>query len=221
MTLNVIRSQLYSLFAVLTCFPEEDIWSEVLPKGQITILKALLEDLANEQINAQDKGKNKEQSYGLVFFSPTLTLEQLNIEYTSLFDNTAKAVSLHGRSYLQNGDQKLFEDLFRLYGHFGLQLNENKNDFWPDSLQMELEFMHYLTHLTTLNDHLGLNIYKAQRDFLNRQLLPLVKGISQALKETNSEIYAPMLEVLHQFIVNEQAYLNELIGDNINIQQVS
>jgi len=190
-------------------FPEDVIWAQAIAEGRIGLLDELLDELPYQH------------SLTNIALCADLSLEMLNVEFTNSFDAGTATIPLHGRSYIGGGDQKLFEELFRFYSHFGLELDKSCNDFWPDSLQMELEFMHYMAYLETLNDGTRISILKGQRDFLRRQLVPLVEGIREKLAATAHSTYTPLVALIADCVHEEQRYLNDEIGDQVNLRQVS
>ena len=60
----------------------------------------------------------------------------------------------------------------------------------PDHLSVELEFMHFLTHLE--NEASGrpddlASLYRAQHDFIARHLSRLMRGLKSGLKSDNMQ----------------------------------
>jgi DMSO reductase family type II enzyme chaperone len=203
------RSSLYSRFGAYMAFPTAQVWQESLHKNTYTLLEGA------------DRGLPYAFCLGTSGIKGSYTLDDLEQAFTVNFDTGAAAVSLHGRSYTNDGDQKLFEELFRFYEHFGLDFSSSNNDFWPDSLQIELEFMHYLTYLEGLAGDSNIAILKAQRDFLTRHLRPLIAGIKASLLEKNTPIYTQLVTLLNEFVEADHVYLNEVIGDQISVKQIA
>jgi DMSO reductase family type II enzyme chaperone len=209
MSASESRSSLYCRFGAYMAFPTARAWQESLRQNTFTLLEGA------------DSGLPYAFYPGTPEVEGNYTLDDLEEIFTVNFDTGAAAVSLHGRSYTNDGDQKLFEELFRFYEHFGLDFSSSNNDFWPDSLQMELEFMHYLTYLEGLVGDNRNAIIKAQRDFLTRQLRPLLAGVNASLIEKNIPIYTQLVTLLNEFVDADHAYLNEVIGDRISIKQIA
>jgi DMSO reductase family type II enzyme chaperone len=203
------RSSLYSRFGAYMAFPTARVWQESLCQNAFTLLEGT--------------GKGLPYAFypGTSGIQGSYTLDDLEQAFTVSFDTGAAAVSLHGRSYTNDGDQKLFEELFRFYEHFGLDFSSSNNDFWPDALEVELEFMHYLTYLEGLAGENRLPILKAQRDFLTRHLRPLLAGIKASLVEKNTPVYAQLATLLNEFVEADHVYLNEVIGDQISVKQIA
>lgn len=203
MTSSEIRSQLYRLFASYVAFPEEDNWRVSLTGSRLVLL--------DEQVS--------QLPYPLAFSDLDIeagtSLERLNMFYTMSFETGTGLVSLHERAYSNKGEKKLFEELFRFYQHFGLDLSKNDNDFWPDALQIQLEFMHYLTYLQSVSNGDVEHLLKAQRDFLSRHLGPLIRGVCEALTAKDAGFYKPLMKNIEEFVSSETRYLNEHIGDQV------
>ena len=185
------------------------VWQESLRQNTFTLLEGA------------DRGLPYAFCPGTSGIEGSYTLDGLEQVFTVNFDTGAAAVSLHGRSYTNDGDQKLFEELFRFYEHFGLDFSSSNNDFWPDALEIELEFMHYLTYLEGLAGDSNIAILKAQRDFLTRHLRPLLAGVKASLVEKNIPMYAQLATLLNEFVDADHAYINEIIGDQISVKQIA
>lgn len=209
MSASESRSSLYSRFGAYMAFPTAQVWQESLRQNTFTLLEGV------------DSGLPYAFYPGTLEVEGNYTLDDLEVVFTVNFDTGAAAVSLHGRSYTNDGDQKLFEELFRFYEHFGLDFSSSNNDFWPDSLQIELEFMHYLTYLEGLAGDNRLPILKAQRDFLTRHLRPLLAGVKASLFEKNVPMYTQLATLLNEFVEADCTYLNEVIGDKISVKQIA
>jgi len=202
------RSWIYSIFDTYIAFPTIDSWGASLAQNKLVLFEDTIGDLPYHC------------HFDALTIDENLTLDDLNRAFTANFDTGTASISLHGRSYSNTGDQKLFEELFRFYEHFGLDFSSSNNDFWPDALEVELEFMHYLTYLEELAGEDRLGILKAQRDFLVRHIGPLVGGINDLLVEKEIPVYNHLMALLNEFVDAERSYLNEAIGDQISLKQV-
>jgi len=209
MSASESRSSLYSRFGDYMAFPTARVWRESLHQNTFALLEGA------------DSGLPYAFYPGTPGIEGNCTLGDLEEAFTVHFDTGAAAISLHGRSYTNDGDQKLFEELFRFYEHFGLDFSSSNNDFWPDSLQIELEFMHYLTYLEGLAEDNRIAILKAQRDFLARHLRPLIAGVKASLAEKTIPMYTQMATLLNEFVEADCAYLNAVIGDQISVRQIA
>ena len=131
-------------------------------------------------------------------------------DFNQSFDRAvnAKACSLREASYTQEDHSALFEELGRFYAFFGLGRSERAE--LPDHLSVELEFMHYLTHLegeqAQDEDELA-SVRRAQADFLVRHLSRLINGVRASVRPS-----VPACEALvahcHDFIDSELALVH-------------
>jgi DMSO reductase family type II enzyme chaperone len=109
-------------------------------------------------------------------------------DYVEAFDPSAgrRACSLWERSHTQENESSLFEELTRFYEFFGLSRGQGTET--PDHISVELEFMHYLTHLESKADGRPedlASIRRAERDYLHRHLSRVIRGINREFKSAN------------------------------------
>jgi len=128
-------------------------------------------------------------------------------DYNQNFDRAVnpKACSLREASYTQADHSALFEELGRFYSFFGLGRSERAE--LPDHLSVELEFMHYLTHLEAeqAQDEVEReSVRRAQSDFLTRHLARLIDGVRQNLRASVPECDS-LVASCHEFIQSELA----------------
>ena len=122
--------------------------------------------------------------------------------YSSSFEVGSPVVSFHERAYTRGAAHELFEELFRYYEHFGLDLKNSDNVHWPDSLLVELDFMQYLSHLESIavrQDDV-LSLQRGQHDFLDRHLVPLAKGIAEKLHTARISPYDQLAHLLERYV---------------------
>lgn len=117
--------------------------------------------------------------------------EAFEAEYIRLFQVGQRGrpcVSLNAADYddlLAGGDRPQF--LLRYsqwYRHFGLQIAEEGDNLLPDHLVCQLEFMAWLAQLefgATAGSELEYGYRRAQVDFLQKELLPLLPPLLSAL----------------------------------------
>lgn len=127
------------------------------------------------------------------------------IDYTTAFDPSmsADACSLRGLPYTQEAQSSLFEELTRFYEFFGLKRDESAE--MPDHVSVELEFMHFLTHLESNvadRPEALASVRRAQRDYLRRHLSRLIEGIRRDLKSENASC-VELVETAYEFIESD------------------
>ena len=133
--------------------------------------------------------------------------EDLGAIYTTNFEVGNAPFPLFERSYSETGDAELFEELYRFYEFFGLSCDNGKIGDWPDSLIVELEFMHYLGFLEAKHDGTTGSLGRAQRDFLERHLLGLTTGLGNALSNEGLVYYTGLAAALQRFVTADLSFL--------------
>lgn len=133
------------------------------------------------------------------------------VDYNDAFDPSVNeaACSLRERVYTEEDQSSLFEELMRFYEMFGLKRSEQAE--MPDHLGVELEFMHFLTHLEVQvadRDQDLASVRLAQRDFLTRHVARLVHGLRGKL-QTGSPQCLQLVETTSDFINAELALFKE------------
>ena len=130
-------------------------------------------------------------------------------DYNNAFDPAVNedACSLREGAHIKEEQSALFEELVRFYEFFGLGRGEGAE--MPDHLSVELEFMHYLTHL---EDHVAdrpdelASVRRAQHDFVVRHLSRLMRGLQSGFKSRNPNC-VELVEACTSFIDTELAYV--------------
>lgn len=130
--------------------------------------------------------------------------------YNAAFDQAVnpKACSLREASYTQADHSALFEELGRFYDYFGLGRSPQAE--LPDHLSVELEFMHFLTHLEAEQAQDAQerdSLRRAQGDFLGRHLARLMDGVRDGLRSTDPACQA-LVSTCHDFIASELALVS-------------
>lgn len=128
-------------------------------------------------------------------------------DYNDAFDPSinADACSLRERAHTEGDQTYLFEELMRFYELFGLKRGEKAE--MPDHLSVELEFMHFLTHLESQVEDQPedlASVRRAQHDFLTRHVARLVQGVHGKLK-SGSEQCTQLVQAAQDFISAELA----------------
>lgn len=183
------RAQAYRLFATWFGPPAREVWVDALAEGSFRAMPSC-EVLSTCGL---DLDKHRFQRGG--------DFKELAQVYSSSFEVGNPAVSFHERAYTRAVANELFEDLFRFYEHFGLDLKNSDNVHWPDSLLVELDFMQYLSHLESIAVRREdvLSLQRGQHDFLDRHLVPLAKGIAEKLHTVNIPPYDQAADLLERY----------------------
>ncbi|PKO89849.1 MAG: hypothetical protein CVU18_02845 [Betaproteobacteria bacterium HGW-Betaproteobacteria-12] len=132
-------------------------------------------------------------------------------DYNDAFDPSIRdaACSLREGAHIEDDASGLFEELMRFYTFFGLEREEGAE--MPDHLSVELEFMHYLTHLESQvadrPDDLA-SVRLAQHDFIERHLSRLVNALCGKLDSPSTACVA-LVETCAAFIGAERARAKE------------
>lgn len=128
-------------------------------------------------------------------------------EYNDAFDPSVSeaACSLREGAHSVDDQTALFEELVRFYEFFGLARGEAAE--MPDHLSVELEFMHFLTHLESrVGDEPEslASVRRAQHDFIARHLARLVQAVRSKLKSQDPACVA-LVAVCDDFVNAELA----------------
>lgn len=132
-------------------------------------------------------------------------------DYNDAFDPgiNDKACSLREGAHIEDDASGLFEELMRFYSFFGLEREEGAE--MPDHLSVELEFMHFLTHLESqaADDPESLaSLRLAQHDFIERHLARLVDAVGSKLDSPSAGCMA-LVETCTAFVGAERARARE------------
>ena len=119
------------------------------------------------------------------FAVPELPVQELRLRYTNLFEASDRsgAISLHESDFVPTPRAKVWEDLVRFYEHFGLRYDGEVIHLWPDHLAIELECLQYLTFLEAGIAGDITPLLRAERDFIDRHLLPWLPDLAGQLVE--------------------------------------
>ena len=132
-------------------------------------------------------------------------------DYNEAFDPSVsdKACSLREGAHVEDDQSALFEELVRFYEFFGLARGDAAE--MPDHLSVELEFMHFLTHLESRAadrpDDLA-SIRRAQHDFITRHLCRLMRGLKNGFNSPNPQC-VELVATCAEFIDSELDQLKE------------
>lgn len=136
-------------------------------------------------------------------------------EFNAAFDPSVceTGCSLREGLYTEEDQSSVFEELMRFYSFFGLQRGEGAE--MPDHLSVELEFMHYLTHLeseATLEPEALASLHRAQHDFLTRHLQRVVRGLAAAL-QSQEPACVQLVQTCVAWLDDELAYTQTLVNE--------
>lgn len=135
--------------------------------------------------------------------------EGLKIEYDRLF--RSNEIWLYGAEYLaENEFQRahMLSDIMGFYKAFGLDIENNR----PDSLEAELEFMHYLIfkEINAPDTEKASICRDAQNKFFNEHLYPAGKKIAERIIPlSKNKFYTNAGRKLSGFLESEKKGLNE------------
>jgi DMSO reductase family type II enzyme chaperone len=92
--------------------------------------------------------------------------------------------------------KEAMEELLRFYRHFGLTLSEDPRDL-PDSVPTVLEFLQFLAWRQGREDAAAAaSLQAAERDVIQRHLLPWAQTTDQRLAERSGEFYPRLVQLL-------------------------
>ena len=117
------------------------------------------------------------------------------------------AVSLHASAHLERDQTDLYQEMIRWYDHFGLKRRDGGE--LPDHLSIMLEFLQFVTaqeHANAKDAAAVTSLHAAQRDFIERQVMPLVETVIGKL-ETDQPRYHALPRALRAFLEDELAAL--------------
>lgn len=167
------RSKIYGLFAEALAYPQG-----------ASVIRLLDGDLLAELGEAFELSPlDLTPRPTLDFPDSRSAIHEVQIIYTELFDVTSGTpqVSLLERRYSDTPEQKLWEQLFGFYGHFGLDFSAGYAAEQPDHLLTELGFMHYLSFIEAGTAGDPDPYRRGQRDFLARHLGTWARALADKL----------------------------------------
>jgi DMSO reductase family type II enzyme chaperone len=139
--------------------------------------------------------------------------QDIRVFFTTTFESGHQGVSLRELAYSSLTEKALLEDVLRFYQHFGLGLSKGELREPPDSLPVELEFLHYLTYLEANAqkesgaDHNSAALQRAQRDFIDRHIGAWVRPFMLKLKGVpDNGFYAGLADLMACFLESEQHF---------------
>lgn len=139
-------------------------------------------------------------------FFPELTAEKESLirEYDRLF--RAKEIWLYGTEYTSEHEfqrSNNLSDIAGFYRAFGLEIDNDR----PDSLEAELEFMHYLIfkEIKAPDKEKAQICVDAQKNFFSEHLSPMARAIAQKIiAETENNFYKTAAGDILEFFTEEE-----------------
>ncbi|SMB23155.1 putative ethylbenzene dehydrogenase-like delta-subunit [Sterolibacterium denitrificans] len=202
------RSALYTLFAFLFAYPDQDLVAAIRGGEVARCMTALCSALDSEPPLQPEPDTAALSDAGG-------SDEDLAVEYTRLFDTGP--IPLYGG--LNHGTRmQVMEEVLRFFEHFGLAPNTQLNEL-PDHLVSELEFMHFLCHreADALETGGDADPYRrAQRDFLARQLGRWAPQLHPRLVEQSAlAFFLEVTRLLAAFLASETRLLQIATGATV------
>lgn len=124
------------------------------------------------------------------------SMRTLSMQYMSTFELPAgSACPLYTGIYARQRKEAM-EELLRFYRHFGLTLSEDPRDL-PDSVPTVLEFLQFLSWREAREQDDGMNVLQAaQRDVIQRHLLPWARSTAERLQDRAEQFYPQAVVLL-------------------------
>ncbi|MBI5922636.1 MAG: molecular chaperone TorD family protein [Betaproteobacteria bacterium] len=196
------RSEVYKILSSIFTYPKDEDQKDFVRYGAEL---ALLNAAAQLPFGVPAMG-----SLGGVHLTPAADAEDLQVTYSTLFDNCAgrPVISLHEKDYSKNETKQIWEDLIRFYEHFGVVYNLKDCKEWPDHIGIQLEFLHYLTFLEAGTPDDEIHVYvAAESDFLERHVAEWIPKFSEKLHSMAEDSpYGSLAQVLKQFVEEERTF---------------
>ncbi|MCG2635003.1 MAG: molecular chaperone TorD family protein [Gammaproteobacteria bacterium] len=198
------RSNSYRLFSQAFVFPMGDLLTALL-NGSLR--DALLEC-------AKDLPYACHYSSAEADYPTPNSRDAVSQSFTSLFDNCTgrPRVSVLERRHVRSTEQTLWEDLLRFYNHFGLDFSQGGANEPPDHLNLELEYMHYLSFLEAGAPQDRTPFQLGQHDFMERHLGVWSGAFADSVEavEEDNQPYAMLARMLAEFAQADFEYLKGL-----------
>lgn len=141
-----------------------------------------------------------------------MSRQDVRVFFATCFEAGGSPVSLRESAYSSRPEKALLEAVLRYYQHFGLGLSQGELREPPDSLAVELEFLHYLAFLELQArgeaggaENAGA-LRRARHDFMARHLGAWIRPFMLKLKGVpGNAVYAGLAERLADFVDRELA----------------
>ena len=197
------RAAAYALFSELTRSPFRSDGSVVaLPPAD---LPELLAELGRELPFAFDPSTLADAATRL----GADDVDTLAAEYSSLFEVGQPGPPVAVRESLTHVDgRQVREEVVRYYAFFGYRLNADEQ-WCPDHLSIQLEFMHLLAVRHQASARGDMQHLLASRDFLSRHLLVWFPAVVAAVAERSpGSWWQRVWDCLHAFLEGDRLWLD-------------
>ncbi len=207
--IDITRSRFYYLLALGFSFPAE----------QLRSCRSELQELADTLYPALNLN-----ALGLDVSGKQDDEAELEAEYINVFDGIEQKqyCKPYEGQWLEADRVKRQWEVKKFYNFFGLAIDSKTNEM-PDSLAMELEFMHFLAYRSanaqsvidaaqpSANDANQTEHYlRAQLDFMARHLSQWVPNFCEKLKDkTSVPFYVQLAQLTEKFITDDLEWLKE------------
>lgn len=145
------------------------------------------------------------------------SVDSLRVFYCSCFESGPSPASLRESAHLDMVEKTLLQEILRFYEYFGLELSGGELRELPDSLPLELEFLHYLTYLEAQSQGSSAGqsnlaaIQRGQRDFVSRHPASWINSFIESLEKVpESEVYLSLARLLANYLNQERDHLTSV-----------
>lgn len=207
--INITRSRFYYLLALGFSFPDEQLRS---CRSELQALAdTLYPTLKLDALGLDISGKQNDDA-------------ELESEYINVFDGIEQKqfCKPYEGQWLEADRAKRQWEVKKFYSYFGLAIDSKTNEM-PDSLAMELEFMHFLAYRSASaqstmdmankaekDPNQADHYLRAQRDFMARHLSQWIPNFCGKLHEkTSTQFYLQLAQLTDKFIADDLEWLKE------------
>ena len=200
------RSNSYRLFSQAFVFPMGDLLTALVNGGLRDALIECSKDLPYachySTIDAETTNPDSRDA--------------VSQSFTSLFDNCTgrPRVSVLERRHVRSTEQTLWEDLLRFYNHFGLDFSHGGATEPPDHINLELEYMHYLSFLEAGAPQDRTPFLLGQHDFMERHLGIWTTSFAENVEAEEDNVpYGTLARMLTEFVQADFEHLKAFKED--------
>ncbi|NVO12423.1 MAG: molecular chaperone TorD family protein [Rhodoplanes sp.] len=205
----ILRSAIYGELARAFAYPGPDLFEDVSVGDLAGDLVDMITDVYPDEIGPLAVARSD--------LDVTVTdLAELEAQYLATFETALPAtpLSLYEGSYVTERPRaELLLELDAFYRHFGLAPSAVQRDF-ADNLTAELEFMQFLAakEAQALDQSLDAGPYlRAQRDFLDRHLAPMLAAMAGSADKVGSPLYRGLVRCAGRYVEADRVTVTERI----------